>query len=106
MSSEQEIFDKYGRTYNTGTSFSGKAIRDRDVHHPVRQGEDHQGCQGRRGEDPRHPGSGRFLREMAVIDKEPRSANAIAQEAAHLIVLDEEVFEMHMQTNPKIVRRS
>lgn len=42
---------------------------------------------------------------MAVIDKDVRSANAIAIEPSRLIALDEEVFEMHMQTNPKIVKK-
>jgi CRP-like cAMP-binding protein len=42
---------------------------------------------------------------MAVIDKDVRSANAIAMEPSRLIALDEEVFEIHMQSNPKIVKK-
>jgi CRP-like cAMP-binding protein len=50
-------------------------------------------------------GPGDFFGEMAVIDKDNRSANAIAIEPSRLISLDEDVFEMHMQTNPKIVKK-
>ena len=50
-------------------------------------------------------GPGDFFGEMAVIDKDVRSANAVSLEASRLIALDEEVFEMHMQTNPKIVKK-
>ncbi len=48
---------------------------------------------------------GDFFGEMAVIDKAPRSATAIALESAKLVALDEKVFELHMQTNPLIVKK-
>jgi CRP/FNR family transcriptional regulator len=50
-------------------------------------------------------GSGDFFGEMAVIDKGPRSANAVAAEETICIVLNEELFEQQMQRNAKIVKK-
>lgn len=49
--------------------------------------------------------SGDFFGEMAIIDKAPRSASAIAAEETICIVLDEELFEQQMQRNAKIVKK-
>ena len=49
--------------------------------------------------------SGDFFGEMAIIDKAPRSAGAVAAEDTICIVLDEEVFEQQMQRNAKIVKK-
>lgn len=48
---------------------------------------------------------GDFFGEMAVIDKEPRSASAVAQTDTKLIVLNQEVFEATMQSNAHIVKK-
>jgi CRP/FNR family transcriptional regulator, cyclic AMP receptor protein len=106
MSSEQEIFDKYGRTYNTGDIIFREGDPGTEMF-IIQSGKVKITKVVKGGVEKTLVilGPGDFFGEMAVIDKEPRSANAIAQEAAHLIVLDEEVFEMHMQTNPKIVKK-
>ncbi len=50
-------------------------------------------------------GDGDFFGEMAVIDKGPRSASAIAEDETICIVLNEELFEQQMQRNAKIVKK-
>lgn len=47
--------------------------------------------------------TGDFFGEMAIIDKEPRSAGATALTESRLIVLSDEIFESQIQTNPKII---
>jgi CRP/FNR family transcriptional regulator, cyclic AMP receptor protein len=49
--------------------------------------------------------AGDFFGEMAIIDKAPRSASAIAAEETVCIVLDEVLFEQQMQRNAKIVKK-
>lgn len=46
---------------------------------------------------------GDFFGEMAIIDKEPRSASATSETESRLIVLSDEIFESQIQTNPKII---
>jgi CRP-like cAMP-binding protein len=47
---------------------------------------------------------GDFFGEMSIIDDYPRSATAIVEEDhTKLIVIDREVFESQIQTNPKII---
>jgi CRP/FNR family cyclic AMP-dependent transcriptional regulator len=106
MSSEQEIFDKCGRSYNPGESI----FREGDIGNEmfiIQSGRVKITKQLKDGVEKTLVilGPGDFFGEMAVIDKDVRSANAIAMEASRLIALDEEVFEMHMQTNPKIVKK-
>ncbi len=50
-------------------------------------------------------GDGDFFGEMAIIDKAPRSASAVAAAETACIVLDEELFEQQMQRNAKIVKK-
>ncbi len=105
MGSEQEIFDKYGREYQPGEVI----FREGDVGNEmfIIQSGRVKITKTIKGEETIlvELGSGDFFGEMAVIDKDPRSANAVAVEPSRLIALDEEVFEMHMQTNPKIVKK-
>jgi CRP-like cAMP-binding protein len=106
MSTEQEIFDKCGRSYNAGDTI----FREGDVGNEmfiIQSGKVKISKQLKDGVEKTLVilGSGDFFGEMAVIDKDVRSANASALEASRLIALDEEVFEMHMQTNPKIVKK-
>jgi CRP/FNR family transcriptional regulator, cyclic AMP receptor protein len=106
MSSEQEIFEKCGRSYNPGDSI----FREGDIGNEmyiIQSGKVKIAKQLKNGEEKTLVilGPGDFFGEMAVIDKDVRSANAVAIEASRLIALDEEVFEMHMQTNPKIVKK-
>jgi CRP/FNR family cyclic AMP-dependent transcriptional regulator len=46
---------------------------------------------------------GEFFGEMAIIDKEPRSAGATALTDSKLIVLSDEIFESQIKNNPKII---
>lgn len=50
-------------------------------------------------------GTGEFFGEMAIIDKGNRSASARAVEETRVIMLDEKTFDMHVQSNPAIVRK-
>lgn len=50
-------------------------------------------------------GPGDFFGEMAIIEKAPRSANARAADETKLILLDERTFDLHVQSNPAIVRK-
>ncbi len=106
MSTEQEIFDKCGRSYNGNDSI----FREGDIGNEmyiIQSGKVKITKQLKSGEEKTLVilGPGDFFGEMAVIDKDVRSANATALEASRLIALDEEVFEMHMQSNPKIVKK-
>lgn len=106
MSTEQEIFDKCGRSYNANDII----FREGDMGNEmfiIQSGKVKITKQLKDGVEKTLVilGPGDFFGEMAVIDKDVRSANAIAMEASRLIALDEEVFEMHMQTNPKIVKK-
>jgi CRP-like cAMP-binding protein len=105
MGSEQEIFDKYGREYQAGEIIFREG--DVGVEMFIIQSGRVKITKLIKGEETIlvELGPGDFFGEMAVIDKDPRSANAVAVESSRLIVLDEDVFEMHMQTNPKIVKK-
>jgi CRP-like cAMP-binding protein len=50
-------------------------------------------------------GPGDFFGEMAIIDHAPRSAFARAVDETRLILLDERTFDLHVQSNPAIVRK-
>jgi CRP/FNR family cyclic AMP-dependent transcriptional regulator len=106
MSSEQEIFEKCGRTYNAGDYIFREGDPGNEMF-IIQTGKVKITKQVKEGVDKTLVvlGAGDFFGEMAVIDKAERSANAIAMEPSRLIALDEEVFEMHMQTNPKIVKK-
>jgi CRP/FNR family transcriptional regulator, cyclic AMP receptor protein len=106
MSSEQEIFEKCGRSYNPGDIIFREGDMGNEMY-IIQSGKVKIAKQLKSGEEKTLVilGPGDFFGEMAVIDKDVRSANAVALEASRLIALDEEVFEMHMQTNPKIVKK-
>jgi CRP/FNR family cyclic AMP-dependent transcriptional regulator len=44
--------------------------------------------------------SGDFFGEMALLDKQPRSANVVAVEDSQLLGLDREAFQAHIAANP------
>jgi len=50
-------------------------------------------------------GPGEFFGEMAIIDKGTRSAAARAVDETKVIMLDEKTFDVHVQSNPTIVRK-
>ena len=106
MSTEQEIFDKCGRTYEGNEVIFHEGDMGNEMF-IIQSGKVKITKQLNDGAEKILVilGPGDFFGEMAVIDKDVRSANAIAAEPSRLIALDEEVFEMHMQTNPKIVKK-
>jgi len=106
MSTEQEIFEKCGRSYNPGDLIFREGDMGNEMY-IIQSGKVKITKQLKNGEEKTLVilGPGDFFGEMAVIDKDVRSANAVALDASRLIALDEEVFEMHMQTNPKIVKK-
>jgi CRP-like cAMP-binding protein len=106
MSGEQEVFEKYGRLYNP----NDVVFREGDVGaemYIIQSGKIMITKQLKSGEEKTLAvlGPGDTFGEMAIIDKDVRSANAIAIEPSRLIALDEELFEAHIQTNPKIVKK-
>jgi CRP/FNR family cyclic AMP-dependent transcriptional regulator len=106
MSGEQEVFEKYGRSYNP----NDVVFREGDVGaemYIIQSGKIMITKQLKSGEEKTLAvlGPGDSFGEMAIIDKDVRSANAIAIESSRLIALDEELFEAHIQTNPKIVKK-
>jgi CRP-like cAMP-binding protein len=48
-------------------------------------------------------GPGEFFGEMAIIDNEPRSASATSAGDSKIIILNREVFENQIKSNPKII---
>jgi CRP-like cAMP-binding protein len=106
MGSEKEIFDRYGRSYNAGDVIFREGDPGTEMF-IIQSGKVKISKLIKGGDEKTLVilGPGDFFGEMAVIDKDNRSANAIAIEPSRLISLDEDVFEMHMQTNPKIVKK-
>lgn len=106
MPTEQEIFEKYGRFYPAGSTVFREGDEGKEMY-IIQSGKIKITKTLKNGEEKTlvvlEPGD--FFGEMAVIDKDVRSANAVALTDTQLIALDEEVFEMHMQTNPKIVKK-
>jgi CRP/FNR family cyclic AMP-dependent transcriptional regulator len=106
MSGEQETFEKYGRLYNANDVIFREGDEGAEMY-IIQTGKVMITKQLKGGEEKTLAvlGPGDSFGEMAVIDKDVRSANAIAMESSRLIALDEELFEAHIQTNPKIVKK-
>jgi CRP/FNR family cyclic AMP-dependent transcriptional regulator len=47
--------------------------------------------------------AGDFFGEMSIIDNEPRSASATAENECKIIILSRDIFESQIKTNPKII---
>ncbi|OLD07414.1 MAG: hypothetical protein AUI90_10140 [Deltaproteobacteria bacterium 13_1_40CM_3_69_14] len=45
-------------------------------------------------------GAGDFFGEMALLDRQPRSANVVAVESSELLGLDREAFQTHLTSHP------
>lgn len=105
MASQNEIFTKYGRTFQPEEKVFGEgeiggemfiiqtgkvriSKKSNDIEKTLVILED-----------------GDFFGEMAVIDHGPRSATATAVEETKCIVLNEELFEQQMQNNARIVKK-
>jgi CRP/FNR family transcriptional regulator, cyclic AMP receptor protein len=50
-------------------------------------------------------GAGEFFGEMALLDGEPRSANAVATDAAEFLLLDRDDFLTYLEARPKLAVR-
>ncbi len=105
MVTEQEILEKYGKDYEDGDVMcqegdSGKTmfiIQSGRVKITKKAGEIEKTLVILEAGD--------FFGEMSIIDKEKRSASAVAIGKTKAIELDEELFEIHIQSNPKIVKK-
>lgn len=105
MSSQSDIFTKYGRTFAAGE----KVFAEGEI------GAEMFIIQTGRVRISKHSQDvektlvvledGDFFGEMAVIDKGPRSATATAVDEVKCIVLNEELFEQQMQNNARIVKK-
>jgi len=105
VATPQEMFDKYSRTFKVGEPIfkmgdtaehmfiiqSGKI----EIFVTTPQGDKSLAILG----------PGEFFGEMAIIDKGNRSASARAFEETKVIMLDEKTFDLHIQSNPAIVRK-
>lgn len=105
MPTEQEIIEKYGKEYKAGEVVFKEGEMG-DKMYIIQTGKMKVMTKVKDIEKTLailQPGD--FFGEMAVIDKGPRSATVVATEDSRLVALDEKVFEMHMQTNPTIVKK-
>jgi CRP/FNR family transcriptional regulator len=105
MVTEDEIISQYGKKYATG-DYIFKEGDVGEVMFIIHRGKVNITKRTDEGEKILVTlAAGDFFGEMAIIDKAPRSASAIAAEETICIVLDEELFEQQMQRNAKIVKK-
>ncbi len=105
MTTAQEIFERYGKTFSAGKI----VFRENDIGEEmfiIQNGQIKIHKKTSEGEKTLVVLSdGDFFGEMAVIDREPRSASATAVTDTKCIVLNQEVFESTMQSNIHIVKK-
>ncbi|MBN1594708.1 Crp/Fnr family transcriptional regulator [candidate division FCPU426 bacterium] len=105
MATAQEIFERYGKVYPSGTTI----FKEGDIGEEmfiIQSGQVKITKKTNEGEKTLVILSeGDFFGEMAVIDREPRSASATAITETKCIVLNQEVFESTMQSNIHIVKK-
>ncbi len=105
MVTEDDIISQYGKKYATG-EYIFKEGDIGEVMFIIHKGKVNITKRTDEGEKVLVTlSAGDFFGEMAIIDKAPRSASAIAGEETVCIVLDEELFEQQMQRNAKIVKK-
>ncbi|HDT15463.1 MAG TPA: cyclic nucleotide-binding domain-containing protein [Firmicutes bacterium] len=105
MASEDEIINQYGKKYAPGDYIFSEGDLGEEMF-IIHRGSVKITKRTDEGEKTLVTLSeGDFFGEMAVIDKEPRSASAIADTETVCIVLNEELFEAQMQRNAKIVKK-
>jgi CRP/FNR family cyclic AMP-dependent transcriptional regulator len=105
MSTQSEIFEKYGRVFAPGQRIfaAGEIGAEMFI---IQSGKVRISRQVGNVENTLVVlGDGDFFGEMAVIDKGPRSATATAVDEVRCVVLDEELFEQQMQNNARIVKK-
>lgn len=105
MATHQEIFNRYGKHFSAGASI----FREGDIGEElfiIQSGQIKITKKTNEGEKTLVILSeGDFFGEMAVIDREPRSASATAIAETKCIVLNQEVFDNTMQNNINIVKK-
>lgn len=98
-----EVFKRYGRVYQPGEV----VVREGDVGETmfiIQTGEVRIHKRIRERETTLAVlKAGDFFGEMAIIDKEPRSASATAAAESKILVLSKDIFESQIKTNPKII---
>jgi CRP-like cAMP-binding protein len=105
MANQDEVFKLYGRTYNPGDVICREGEMGSEMF-IIQSGKVRI---SKKSKDLEKTlvilEGGDFFGEMAVIDKQVRSATATAVEETKLIALNEEVFEQQMQNNARIVKK-
>lgn len=105
MTTVQEIFERYGKMYPAGTVIFKEGEIGEHLF-IIQSGQIKITKKTNEGEKTLVVFSeGDFFGEMAVIDKEPRSATATAIADTKCIVLNQEIFESTMQSNIHIVKK-
>lgn len=105
MVTEDEIISQYGKKYGEGDYIFREGDPGEEMF-IIHRGKVNITKQTGEGEKVLVTlGDGDFFGEMAIIDKAPRSASAVAAVETVCIALDEELFEQQMQRNAKIVKK-
>jgi CRP-like cAMP-binding protein len=105
MRTAQEIFSRYGKTYAAGDVIFNEGDIGEEMF-IIQSGQVKIVKKTNKEEKTLVILSeGDFFGEMAVIDREPRSAGAVAITETRCIVLNNAVFESTMQSNIHIVKR-
>jgi CRP/FNR family cyclic AMP-dependent transcriptional regulator len=99
------MFERFGENYSAGTVLFREG--DAGKHMYVIQSGRVQLTRRVRGKEAHLATlpAGEFFGEMALINKQPRSATATALEDAHLLVLDARTFEAMIRGNAEIALR-
>ncbi|RLC41443.1 MAG: hypothetical protein DRH51_03125 [Candidatus Coatesbacteria bacterium] len=99
----EEVFEKYGKVYKNGEVICKEGDKG-DSMYIIYEGAVKI---TKRAHDKETTlavlKEGDFFGEMAIIDREPRSASAIAEGETKIIELDERIFEEQIKSNPKII---
>jgi len=100
-----EIMQKYGRTFKSGEVIFREGEEGSEMYiiqsgkvRIVKRSRDEEKTLGVLTD-------GDFFGEMAVIDKGPRSATAVADAECQIIVFNDKVFESQIQVNPTIAKK-
>ena len=103
--SQSEIFQKYGKGFKPGEVIFREGEEGSEMFiiqsgkvRIVKRSRDEEKTLGVLTD-------GDFFGEMAVIDKGPRSATAVADTDCQIIVFNDKVFESQIQVNPTIAKK-
>ena len=105
MASEQELFEKFGRSYPAGYVLFEEGDTG-DEMYIIQEGKVRIVKRLDQGEKTLAViPAGEFFGEMAILLNEPRSATAIVEEDAKLLVIDSATFEAMVKSNGEIAYR-